>query len=241
MAGGHGAGMTKVGKLPHISSLSTNRQAELDPEPVKEREIMNKFEESILDYLGEENFKKVQAAKIGIAGCGGLGSNCAFNLVRSGIKNLTLVDFDTVDIKNINRQFYFLDQVGEIKVEALKENLLKINPGINLKIFNEKLDRKNIAQIFSECDVVVEAFDKSEYKKIIVEEVSAIGKFLVSASGLAGIGKSDDIRIKKVNDNFYIVGDMTSDVKERPPFSPRVNIAAAKQADIVLEWILGST
>ena len=199
---------------------------------------MNDFEKTLVTYLGEKNFQKIQTAIIGIAGCGGIGSNCAFNLVRSGVKNLVLVDFDIIDIKNINRQFYFLDQVGKIKVEALKNNLLRINPDLNLKIFNEKLNRDNIKIIFENCDFIVEAFDVSEYKKMIVEEVAKIKSGIVSVSGVAGIGRSDDIKTKKINDSFYIVGDMVSDVKENPPFSPRVNVAAAKQADIVLEYII---
>ena len=201
---------------------------------------MNSFEKSILEYLGEEKFKKIQTAIVGIAGCGGLGSNCAFNLVRSGVKNLVLVDFDIIDTKNINRQFYFLDQIDKVKVEALKENLLRINPDLNLTVVNKKLNRDNIKIIFKNCAFIVEAFDVSEYKKMIVEEAARLKKAIVSVSGVAGIGKSDDIKIKKINDSFYMVGDMISDVKENPPFSPRVNVAAAKQADIVLEWIIGN-
>lgn len=199
---------------------------------------MNQFEKALASYIGEECLGKIQAVKIGIAGAGGLGSNCAVNLVRSGFKNLVIVDFDIIEYTNLNRQFYFGNQVGMAKVDALKENLLLINPGLNIQSLSMKLEESNISGIFSECDVVVEAFDKAIYKKMIAEAYLDSDKLLVTASGLAGWGKSDDIRIHRIKDTFFIVGDLVSDVEKSAPMSPRVNIAAAKQADIILNYVL---
>ncbi|MGB2601505.1 MAG: sulfur carrier protein ThiS adenylyltransferase ThiF [Candidatus Omnitrophota bacterium] len=200
----------------------------------------NRFEENIHQQLGETGFRKVSSVKVGIAGAGGLGSNCACNLVRSGFKNLKIVDFDKIDHSNLNRQFYFLDQVGMDKVKALEENLRRINPDVNLEARVRKIERSNVRELFSDCDIVVEAFDRADYKSMIVEELLPLGKFIVSASGLAGYGSSDEIKVNRVKDNLVIVGDMKSDIETDPPISPRVNVAAAKQADVVLEHVLSS-
>ncbi|MBN3040839.1 MAG: sulfur carrier protein ThiS adenylyltransferase ThiF [Candidatus Omnitrophica bacterium] len=201
---------------------------------------MNSFEREIAKYFGEDNLKILQAVTIGIAGCGGLGSNCANSLVRSGIKNLVLVDFDKVEESNLNRQFFFKEQIGINKVEALAQNLLKINSGLNVSALCRRLEKDNILNIFKTCDIVVEAFDRAEYKSLLIEILLPTGKFLVSASGLAGFGNSDEITIRYPKKNLALIGDLKSQASNRlPPLSPRVNIAAAKQADVILQYLLG--
>ncbi len=200
---------------------------------------MNAFEQALQSYIGQERLDKIRQFKIGIAGAGGLGSNCAFNLVRSGFNRFKIVDFDIVEPSNLNRQFYFSDQLNIPKVDALKTNLLRINPDLDIEILHTMLTRENTKEVFRDCDVVVEAFDKVIFKTMLAESFFSSGKLLVSASGLGGWGKSDDLITRKVHDRFYIVGDFTSEVNEEvPPISPRVNIAAAKQADIVLSVVL---
>lgn len=200
---------------------------------------MNSFEKAISGYLGEANLKKLQAVTVGIAGCGGLGSNCANNLARSGIKQFILADFDRVELSNLNRQYYFRKQVGRKKVEALAENLLAINPDLSIKKVCEKLQKDNILSIFEACNIVVEAFDKANYKSLLVTTLLTTDKFIVSASGLAGYGNSDDIKIHRLKTNLVVVGDLKSEIGPNlPALSPRVNVAAAKQADVVLEYIL---
>ncbi|HPN73432.1 MAG TPA: sulfur carrier protein ThiS adenylyltransferase ThiF [Candidatus Omnitrophota bacterium] len=189
--------------------------------------------------FGTEYMKKVRGVLVGIAGAGGLGSNCAANLVRSGFRRFVVADFDTVEHSNLDRQFYFYDQVGRKKADALKENLKRIDPDVEIVIFGEKVTGENAGKVFSECDVIVEAFDKAEEKRMLAEIFMKSGKFMVSASGISGIGHSDGIRTRKINDNFVIVGDLMSDISESPAVSPRVNAAAAKQADVVLEHVVG--
>ena len=201
---------------------------------------MNKFEEAIRTCLGDEAFGKVQRAKVGIAGLGGLGSNCAVNLVRAGFRKIKIADFDSIDHTNLNRQFYFLDQVGLPKIKALKVNLERINPELQIEVFQGRIEKDNILELFADCDVIVEAFDKAEYKSMLVEMMAPTGKMIVLASGLAGIGNSDEIKVHKVRENLVIVGDLLSDVADSFPISPRVNVAAAKQADVVLEYVVGN-
>lgn len=202
--------------------------------------MQNVFETGLLNYIKKEQLKKIQKIKIGLAGAGGLGSNCAFNLVRCGFKKFKIVDFDVVEPSNLNRQFFFLDQVNIPKVEALKENLKRINPDVKIEGILEKITQENVRDMFSDCHVVVEAFDKVKYKKMIVENYLASDKLLVCVSGLAGWGNSDDIMVRKVRNKFYIIGDFVNEAgKNLPPMSPKVNIAAAKQADVILDYFLG--
>jgi len=201
---------------------------------------MNAFEKEIQARFGNSEFEKIQAVAIGIAGAGGLGSNCAINLVRCGFKRFTIVDFDIVEFSNLNRQFFFTSQVGKQKIDMLKENLLSVNPDLELNLITEKIDYHNIRTFFDPCDIVVEAFDNAKDKKMIIETYAGSDKLMVSASGIAGWGNSDDIKIHRAGKNFFLIGDLVSETSsELPPVSPRVNIAAAKQADVILSHVLG--
>ncbi|MBI4982094.1 MAG: sulfur carrier protein ThiS adenylyltransferase ThiF [Candidatus Omnitrophica bacterium] len=201
---------------------------------------MNVFEEALIQYFGKPGLDKIQSTVVGIAGLGGLGSNCSACLVRSGFRKFILADFDKVELNNLNRQFYFLDQVGLNKTDCLKANLLRINPDLDITLVTQKISKDNAAVVFADCDVVVEAFDKVEYKCLMAEVFLGSGKLFVSASGMAGWGNSDAIRIKKIKDSCFLVGDNCSEVAGLlPPCAPRVTIAAAKEADVILSWVLG--
>jgi len=196
---------------------------------------MRKFLE---ERLGKGSLKKIRSVKIGIAGCGGLGSNCACNLVRSGFIKLKIVDFDIVEVSNLNRQFFFLDQVNMSKVDALEANLKRIDPEIEIDALQKRLTRTNIEEVFADCDIVVEALDEAESKSTLVSSLVNKVKLVVTASGVAGFGDSDNIRIRKIKRGLILVGDLKTGTDKAPPLCPKVNIAAAKQADVVLEYVL---
>ncbi len=196
------------------------------------------FEANIIKKLGRDNFRKVQDARVGIAGAGGLGSNCALNLIRVGFKKLTIIDFDIIDPSNLDRQFYFYDQIGMNKVEALKINLCRIIPGLELIMVNRKIEKDNVKDIFSGCDVVAECLDRAEYKSMLIGELLKLDKFIVTVSGLGGFGSSDDIQVHRLRKDLVMIGDLRSDICHKPALSPRVNVAAAKQADIILEHVV---
>jgi len=201
--------------------------------------MMDAFRKGLLTKLGEAKLAKIEKARIGIAGAGGLGSNCAACLARVGFRNFTIADFDVVDAANLDRQFYFEDQVGMKKVEALKTNLLRINPGLALQMLPVKLAPESISEIFRDCEVVVECLDRAEAKQMLVSGLLPTGKLIVSASGLGGIGSSDEMKIRKLKPNLILIGDLSSDIENAPALAPRVSIAAAKQADVVLEFVAG--
>ncbi len=183
---------------------------------------------------------KIQNKTIGIAGCGGLGSNCAIALARIGIGKLIIVDFDSIDKSNLNRQYYFIDQIGKPKVDALEYNISRVNQNVEVIKHQLKLDSLNIPEIFKDCDVIVEAFDQAVMKQMIIETVLAEmpEKYLVSGSGMAGWGNNNSIETKQF-DKLYICGDMVSEISETlPPLAPRVGIVANMQANQVLDILI---
>ncbi len=200
-----------------------------------EKQFFSKHDPKILPVI--------RSSVVGIAGAGGLGSSVAVSLARVGVGTLIIADFDKVEPPDLNRQQYFVDQIGRIKVEALSENLKRINPFSEYKTHNVRISDDNVSEIFGDADVLVEAFDEAEMKKMLIE--SWISRFpkrpIVVASGLAGFGKNDIIHIRNVG-NLYICGDEESEVKKgTSPMAPRVSIVANMQANLVLELLLKET
>ena len=148
-------------------------------------------------YLTPGERTRLAAATVGIAGAGGLGSNCALHLVRSGVGRLVIADFDVVNDSNLNRQFYFRDQIGRKKVEALRENLLRIDPEADIVALDTKIDVANAKDVFAQCGIVVEAFDRADAKSLLLGALAGSGKQLVAASGIAGWGRSNAIRLRR--------------------------------------------
>lgn len=188
----------------------------------------------------EEIKSKLKNYTVGIAGAGGLGSNCAVALARVGVGSLIIADFDVVNETNLNRQYFFTDQLGLKKVEALKENIKRINPALNIIAKDIKLNENNIVSIYKDCDIIVEAFDLAEMKQMIIE--TCLSKWpekpLIIGTGMAGWGKNNEIKVKK-SENLYICGDEVSEIEDNnPPLAPRVGIVANMQANTVLEILL---
>lgn len=184
---------------------------------------------------------KISKAVIGIAGCGGLGSNAAIALARTGIKKLIIADFDLVEPSNLNRQQFALKDLGRNKTDALEEIIRSFNPFIEIEKHTTKLNLKNIYAVFQECPIIIEAFDKVSEKSMIMKSFSDrrfTGKYLIVASGIAGFTSSNDIKTNKISGNIFICGDNSTDnIKENGLMLPRVMIAAGHQANLALELI----
>ena len=186
-------------------------------------------------------FLELKNAVVGIAGLGGLGSNVAVALTRLKVGKLILVDFDQIEESNLNRQNYFADQVGQHKVDASLENLRRINPQANLEGHKVHLTPEKIPQVFKEAHVIAECFDRADQKQMIVETVLSQMKdvVVVSVSGLAGYGRSNDIVTRRVSDRLILVGDMVSGTGPGVPLTaPRVGIAAYHQANAIAEVLI---
>lgn len=169
---------------------------------------------------------------ITIAGAGGIGSNVAVHLIRSGITRLTIIDFDKVEASNLNRQFYFADQIGQPKVKMLAHNLGRINPDIDITCVNTRITEQNIDELFADCNIIVEGFDSISEKKMVLEKFGNNTNLMVSASGIAGC-EVETITTRKIG-NCYIVGDFAKDCRFHPLFSHKVSAVAAKMAEIIL-------
>ena len=202
---------------------------------------MDLKEEDLLKRNVKGIFEKLKKAKVCILGLGGLGSNVAVLLARSGIGYLKLVDFDIVEASNLNRQQYRISHIGIKKTEAMKSIIREINPFVEVDILNIKVYRENIYSIVGDIEIVVEAFDRAETKAMTIEELlTNKNKIVVSASGMAGLGSANEIVTRKIKDNFYLIGDNYSDYEEYSGImSTRVMLCAAHQANIVLRLILG--
>ena len=185
---------------------------------------------------------RISAARVAVAGLGGLGSNIAVSLARLGVGHLHLIDFDRVDVTNLNRQQYKASQIGWEKPLALAENLKEINPYLGLECHTLRLTPENIPAVLQGADVICEAFDKAEEKAMLVNTVleRLPQAIVVAASGMAGLGPGNAIRTEKVGKRLYLCGDGQSDVEEAGSlFAPRVMLCAGHQALAVLRVLAG--
>lgn len=206
--------------------------------------IPEKFD---IDRVIDERFSpeihdKLKNARIAVAGLGGLGSNAAMMLARSGIGTLHLVDFDRVDLSNLNRQNYYIEHLGMEKTEATREVLLKINPYLNIITDAVKIDSENALSVFRDDIIVIEAFDRAENKAMLISALLSRDneKIIISGNGLAGYSSSNTITTKKINDRLYMCGDGTSDSqKGMGLMSARVSICAAHEANMAVRLVLG--
>jgi sulfur carrier protein ThiS adenylyltransferase len=226
----NGAAMADDLALAEGDSVNLIRRGEVPPADELEALMVARHTPGVHD--------KIKGATVGIAGLGGLGSAVAVALARIGIGRLILADFDVVEPSNLNRQQYFIDQLGMTKAEALEINLKRINPYVQYETHCARVTPENIPDLFGEVDVMVEAFDRADQKAMLLQSFKE--KPIVAASGLAGYGPSDTIGVRKMGGNIYIVGDLeTGAVPGCGLMAPRVGIAAHMQANLVLRILLG--
>ena len=200
--------------------------------PTKEEWI-----KALTERHGKELQQAFSTAVVVICGLGGLGSNIAISLARAGIGKLILCDFDRVDITNLHRQQYKASQIGMYKTDALAENLREINPYIEFETHTERITEDNAAMLLKDVDIICEAFDDAECKAMLTNTVLSElpDKYLVAASGMAGMGVTNSIKTRRITSRLYLSGDETSDVSDGIGLvAPRVALCAAHQAHTVL-------
>lgn len=204
--------------------------------------LKEQLQDAFVQRHGKELQEKLGRATVAICGLGGLGSHIAFALARAGIGKLILIDFDKVDISNLHRQQYKVSQVGMYKTEALTENLREIAPFVTIVSYTQKLTMENVEQFLQQADIICEAFDDAQEKAMLVNQVleTMPEKYIIAASGMAGLGDANDIRTKRVTKHFYLCGDEVSEVsKQNSLCASRVMICAAHQAHAVIRVIVG--
>jgi sulfur carrier protein ThiS adenylyltransferase len=199
----------------------------------------NNFENDFYAKNPPGVLSRLKSATVGIAGAGGLGSNIAVALARAGVHHLIIADFDQIEMSNLNRQQFFPDQVGMFKAEALKHNLNRINPYINVETFIGKIDPENVESVFGQADILVEAFDLAEMKAMLVRSWLTLhpDRYIVTASGIAGLGRSYLLKTE-VRGRIVVCGDGHSSLESEGGYTaPRVAIAANLQAAAVIELL----
>lgn len=192
---------------------------------------------ALCERHGEDIQKRFSSATVAICGLGGLGSNIAVALARAGVGKLILIDFDKVDITNLQRQQYKANQIGVNKTDALADNLSAIAPYITVEAHNVCITVDNAEKLLKNADIICEAFDDAECKAMLTNLVleKMPSKYMIVSSGMAGMGSANTIRTRRVSKKLYICGDEVSDVnKEGSLMSSRVMICAAHQAHTVL-------
>ena len=191
--------------------------------------------------LPREASERLAQAKVGVAGCGGMGSHVATALARTGVGRMVIADFDTVDPTNLFRQCYVPSDVGRRKTEALSESLLRIEPDLDLEVFDGEVTEENACDVFSGCDVVCECFDRPEAKAMLVESIlSETDIPVVSCSGMAGFGSSNPIVTERRMSRLYVCGDGESDSSDGPGLTAaRVMVCAGHAANMAVRLLLG--
>lgn len=199
---------------------------------------------ALVERHGEERQDAFLNATVAICGLGGLGSNIATALTRAGVGKLILIDFDMVDITNLNRQQYKMSQLGKYKTESCLENIREISPYTEAIIHTVKLTEENIPEMLGEADIICEAFDKADQKAMLVNTVLETfpDKYMLSGTGMAGFGSANTIQSRKVFGKFYLCGDEKSDVNDGIGLvASRVMVCAAHEAHMVLRILSGET
>ncbi len=197
------------------------------------------YRRALAERIGREAADALEKATVGIAGLGGLGSNIALLLARSGVGKLVVADFDTVELSNIHRQRYPLSSVGMKKTDAVALEIERVNPWCTVEKHDIRLNRDNIS-VFDGCDVVCEALDDARQKIMLIESLSPRGKRIVSGNGMAGMGDANSIVTRRIGDRIYVCGDGSSDVREAGSlYASRVAICAAHQANAAVRLLLG--
>ena len=215
--------------------------AGLQAHPSPSREVMR---EALNIRHGEDLQNKISAARVAVCGLGGLGSNIAIALARAGVGHLHLIDFDRVDLTNLNRQQYAVGQLGQYKTDALRETLSLVSPYCDVTCDTIQVTEENLPDLLKTEDYICEAFDRAEAKAMLVSGVLEHfpEKYLVAGSGLAGLGSANTIQTRRVSQRFYLCGDGTSDSSVGLGLvASRVLVCAAHEANMILRLIAGET
>lgn len=213
--------------------------AGLQAHPIPSREVMR---DALNIRHGEDLQNKISAARVAVCGLGGLGSNIAIALARAGVGHLHLIDFDRVDLTNLNRQQYAVGQLGQYKTDALRETLSLVSPYCDVTCDTIKVTEETLPDLLRNEDYICEAFDRAEAKAMLVSGVLEHfpEKYLVAGSGLAGLGSANTIQTRRVSQRFYLCGDGTSDSSVGLGLvASRVLVCAAHEANMILRLIAG--
>ena len=137
----------------------------------------------ILPEVGGSGQQKMLEARVLLLGAGGLGSPAAYYLAAAGIGNLGIVDFDQVDLSNLQRQIiHSTERIGMLKTESAKKTIQALNPDVNVTLYNEKMDSSNIMSLITDYDYVVDGSDNFPTRYLVNDACVMKNKTLIHGS-----------------------------------------------------------
>ena len=159
----------------------------------------------IVNLIGLDNYNKIKNSSILVLGIGGVGGYSVEALVRSGIENITIVDYDKVDITNINRQIIALNNnIGHDKTDEWKKRILNINPNVKIDIINEKITSDNINILFNkDYDFIIDACDTVVVKKLLIKECKKRNIDLITVCGMGKKLNPSLVKICDIRETAY--------------------------------------
>lgn len=212
------------------------------PMPQHDGTLRKAIRAALLERHTEAVQRRLDDAHVAIAGLGGLGSTVAVALARIGVGHLHLVDFDRVDMTNLNRQQYFLVDIGRYKTEALRDTIARINPFLDVTVDTVKVTEELVPTLFADDGIICEAFDVPENKTMLVDTAleTLPDAIVVAASGMAGWRSSNMVTTRRIARRFYICGDgETASAPGMGLMAPRVGVVACHEANMIVRIILG--
>lgn len=202
------------------------------------------IKEALLERYAPWMYEKISHGAVAVAGLGGLGSQIALMLARAGVGELFLVDFDRVELTNLNRQAYGISHLGLPKAEALAGMLQDINPYLKLRAMEQRVTAQNAGKLFYRYPVLCEAFDQPDAKAMLVNAVleECPNTVVVSGNGMAGFDSANKVTTQKKMARLYVCGDGKTDLTPGTCLvSSRVMACAAHQANMAIRLLLGET
>lgn len=162
------------------------------------------FEREI-KLIGEENLEKIKSKTVAVVGVGGVGGYAVESLVRAGISKLIIIDYDIVDITNLNRQIISLQSnIGKYKTDVIKERINNINHDCNVITINTKLNEENLYLLFNEKpDYIIDACDTLKVKEMLILECKKRKIKLISSMGTGNKLNPELLKITDIRKTSY--------------------------------------
>ena len=199
-------------------------------------ELLRYSRQIMLPQIGIEGQQQLADSHALILGLGGLGSPLAMYLAAAGVGKLTLVDFDEVDLSNLQRQIiHSTDDIGRAKTDSAKSRLQSINPLIEINTINVRLDEKSLCEAISDVDVVLDGSDNFATRFMVNRACLAKRKPLVSAAairmeGQLGVFRCDDPHAPCYQCLYQDTGEENTNCSENGVLAPVVGVLGSLQA-----------
>lgn len=191
--------------------------------------------------INQNNLDKLSKIKVLVVGLGGVGSIVPISLVRSGVKNITIIDKDKVEDSNLNRQIaYNFNDIGTLKSVALKKHLLEIRSDINVTEIHD--DIKNISSLNDKFDYVVDCIDDIKGKIHLIEYAFKNNIKIISSLGMGNRFDPTKVKITKLNKTTIdpLARKLRYELKKRNVDISLINVSFSEESPIIKDRVISS-